>query len=103
MAAGAISCALVPITFTGPLCVRRGCRRPAYRDRLCGRCWRLARFFGKDLQMFAYEPLDGYQDDHDAVGLPWERWEKVQARGGDVADLFPTPPSTRSESDRPSG
>lgn len=54
--------------------------------------------------MFAYEPLDGYRDDHDAVSLPWERWEKVQARGGDVTDLFPMPPpSAPPEADRPPG
>jgi hypothetical protein len=28
--------------------------------------------FGKDPLLFAYQPLDGYRDERDAVELPWE-------------------------------
>jgi len=42
--------------------------------------------------MFAYEPLDGYLGERDAVELPWEHWEKeASARGGGVVDLFAKP------------
>ena len=37
--------------------------------------------------MFAYEPLDGYRDERDAVELPWEQVE-VGAEGRGVAELF---------------
>lgn len=51
--------------------------------------------FGKDPAMFAYEPLDGYRDEHDAVGLPWERWqEEAGARGQGLVDLFADEPDT---------
>jgi len=44
--------------------------------------------------MFAYEPLDRYKDDRDAVELPWERWEQeARHRGGGVADLFAGAPA----------
>lgn len=79
----------MPIVYTGPLCARRGCNRPEYSDGLCALCRRLARMFGKHPAMFAYEPLDGYRDDRDAVELPWEAWEQAgRARGAGVADLF---------------
>jgi hypothetical protein len=79
----------VPIVYTGPQCERRGCRRPEWSDGLCGRCWRLARLFGKDPRMFAYEPLDGYAGARDAVELPWERLEReAAARGMGVADIL---------------
>ena len=56
------------------------------------RCWRLARLFGKDPGLFAYEPLDGYRGPRDAVPLPWESWEKeAGASGRSVADLFASP------------
>lgn len=32
--------------------------------------------FGKDKQMFAYDPPDGYRDERDAVEVPWTRWEQ---------------------------
>ncbi len=84
----------MPITYIGPLCARRGCNRPAYDDGLCALCRRLARLFGKDPQMFAYEPLDAYKDDRDAVELPWERWEQAgRLRGGGIADLFGDAPA----------
>jgi len=39
--------------------------------------------------MFAYEPLDGYRDERDAVELPWERWEQqASARGRGLVDLI---------------
>jgi hypothetical protein len=66
----------VPIAFTGSTCARRGCARPVWADGLCVRCWRLARLFGKDPWMFAYEPLDGWKDARDAVALPWDRLER---------------------------
>jgi hypothetical protein len=66
----------VPIAYTGSTCTRRGCPRPDWADGLCVRCWRLARLFGKDPRMFAYEPLDGWKDTRDAVALPWERLER---------------------------
>jgi len=84
----------VPITHTGPLCARRGCHRPEYADGLCAQCRRLALLFGKHPRMFAYEPLDRYKDDRDAVELPWERWEQeARHRGGGVADLFAGAPA----------
>jgi len=66
----------VPIAYTGSICARRDCSRPEWKDGLCGRCWRLAAFFGKDPRMFAYEPLHGYAGDRDAVALPWDRLER---------------------------
>jgi hypothetical protein len=62
----------VPITSIGPVCARRGCSFPLWKDTLCNRCWRLATMFGKDPLLFAYQPLDGYRDERDAVELPWE-------------------------------
>jgi len=88
----------VPIAFTGPRCLRRDCPRPDWKDGLCGRCWRLARLFGKDPGMFAHEPLNGFRDARDAPQLPWEDWErKARARGVAIADLLakgrpPAPP-----------
>ena len=53
------------------------------------RCWRLARLFGKDPGLFAYEPVSGYSDEREAVELPWEEWEKsAMASGRGIADLF---------------
>ena len=66
----------MPIAYTGPTCARRDCSRPEWKDGLCGRCWRLAAFFGKDPRMFAYEPLHGYEGARDAVALPWDRLER---------------------------
>jgi hypothetical protein len=93
----------MPITFVGPVCARPGCHCPTWKDRLCARCWRLARLFDKDLKMFAYEPLHGYRDDRDAVALPWELWEREgTARGLGLADLFAEAPGVRrSEARRP--
>jgi hypothetical protein len=81
--------ATVPIAFTGSTCARRDCTRPVWSDGLCGRCWRLGKLFGKDPWMFAYEPLNGYADERDAVALPWERLEReAAARGIGVADVL---------------
>jgi hypothetical protein len=66
----------VPIAFTGPTCARRGCPRPDWSDGLCVRCWRLARLFGRDPRMFAYEPLNGWADARDTVALPWGELER---------------------------
>jgi hypothetical protein len=83
----------VPIALTGPLCRRRDCRRPEWKDGLCNRCWRLARLFGKDPLMFAYQPLGGYTDQRDADQLPWEEWERqARARGMAIADLLAQAP-----------
>lgn len=42
--------------------------------------------------MFAYEPVDGYRSDRDAVELPWEEWEtQAGAHGKSVVDLFTDP------------
>ena len=42
--------------------------------------------------MFAYEPVDGYRNDRDAVELPWERWEdEAGAQGKTVVDLIAEP------------
>jgi hypothetical protein len=77
------------IRFVGPLCARRDCRRPEWEDGLCVACRRLARLFGKDPGLFAYEPLRGYRDERDAVPLPWERLEAEAAAGGrSLADLL---------------
>ncbi len=92
----------MPVTFIGPRCARRGCQRPIWEDRLCAACWRLAHLFGKDKEMFAYEPLHGYSDDGDAVELPWQRWEReASASGMGLADLFAeTPPGHRFDPQR---
>jgi hypothetical protein len=86
----------MPITYRGPFCARRGCRRPEWEAGLCNACARLARLFGKDPALFAYEPLHGYGDERDAVALPWARWEAEAAtQGRTVADLLadaPPPP-----------
>jgi hypothetical protein len=77
----------------GPLCARRDCARSVFKDGLCTRCWRLARMFGKDPALFAYEPLGPYRDPRDAVELPWEEWEReAGARGVTVAELLAAPP-----------
>jgi hypothetical protein len=60
--------------------------------------------FGKHPAMFAYEPLDGYRGERDAVELPWERWEsQARAHGGGLADLLAEPtgeqPGERSAGD----
>jgi hypothetical protein len=66
----------VPIRLSGPVCARRGCSRPEYEGGLCGRCLRLARLFGKEPQLFAHEPLRGWDGEHDAPALPWDRLER---------------------------
>lgn len=92
-----LSFAAVPIISSGDVCARRDCQAPVWSDRLCARCWRLARFIGKDPGMFVYEPLNGYRDERDAVELPWDAWgEEARTRGGSVADMF-------SESSRTAG
>lgn len=64
--------------------------------------------------MFSYAPLDGYRDEQDAVGLPWERWEQeAGAEGRDLVDWLADVPDPRSsrridaveaaEPDRPPG
>jgi hypothetical protein len=69
----------VPIVSTGPVCARRGCRFPQWKDALCNRCWRLASMFDKDPLLFAYHPLDGYRDERDAVELPPEAIARLLA------------------------
>jgi len=79
----------MPIVSVGPVCARRGCTRPEWKDRLCARCWRLAALFGRDPRLFAYEPLDGYTDERDAVPLPWGDLEReAGARGVPIADVI---------------
>ena len=86
------------IVTIGPVCARRGCARPRWKDELCARCWRLAHVFGKDARMFAYDPLDGFDDPSDAVAWPWERWEReAEARGSTVVDALDP---RRPDSDR---
>ncbi len=78
--------------------------KPAARDGLCAYCFRLARFFGKDPQLFAFEPTDAYKDERDAVELPWDQWdEDARTRGIGVADMFARRPPTRprQEPERP--
>lgn len=82
----------MPVVYTGPICARRGCRYPPWKDGLCGRCWRLGKMFGKDPRMFAYQPLDGYRDERDTVAFGWDQWqEEARARGVSLADLFAEP------------
>ena len=76
----------VPIVHMGPVCARRGCRYPEWKDGLCNRCWRLAHMFAKDPELFAFEPLHGYADVRDAVEWPWEEQEALE-RGVALADL----------------
>ncbi|HEX2102959.1 MAG TPA: hypothetical protein VHF51_04870 [Solirubrobacteraceae bacterium] len=91
----------MPIVSTGPVCARRDCSRPEWKDRLCARSWRLADRFGKDPGLFAYEPLDGYADARDAVALPWEHLEReARGRGVAPADLIGAP-AGRSAGRRP--
>lgn len=85
----------MPVTKFGPTCARRGCQRPVWNDPLCGPCWQLSHLFNRNPRMFAYEPVDGYRSDRDAVELPWDQWEtEAGARGESVVDLFakPEPP-----------
>jgi len=92
----------MPITLVGPLCARRGCRRPDWKDGLCHACWRLAHLFGKDPRLFAYEPLRGYADERDAVALPWARWEaQARSEGRSVADLLAQPGAIRGRAPGP--
>ena len=61
-------------------------------DPLCGPCLQLARLFKREPRMFAYEPVDGYRNERDAVELPWERWEdEAGAQGKSVVDLIAEP------------
>ena len=85
----------------GPYCARRGCLGPAWQDELCPACWRLARMFGRDPRMFAFEPLHGYVDERDAVELPWgELAREAETRHMSVADLLAeTPPPDRPKPD----
>jgi hypothetical protein len=79
----------VPIVSTGPVCTRRDCTRPDWKDGLCSRCWRLAHLFGKDPALFACEPLNGYRDARDAPELPWDALERqARASGLTVADVL---------------
>ncbi len=49
--------------------------------------------FGKDPALFAYEPLDGYGDQRDAIEWAWQRWEQeARERGLGVADLVAEAP-----------
>lgn len=91
----------MPIAYIGPTCARRGCTYPIWKDALCNRCWRLARFIEKPPELFAYEPLNGYSDPRDAVALPWERWEQdARERGVAVADLLAERPAADSSKPR---
>ncbi len=82
----------MPLRKVGPTCARRGCPRPVLKDALCGPCWQLAHLFKRDARMFAYEPVNGYRNERDAVELPWERWEtEAGAAGKSVVDLFTEP------------
>jgi hypothetical protein len=92
----------VPIGFSGPLCARRDCSRPEWKDGLCNRCWRPPRLFGKDPHLFAYEPLNGYRDARDAEA-PWAgREERARARGVGLAEvLAESPASGRTGGDAP--
>ena len=78
----------MPIAYTGSTCARRDCARPEWKDGLCGRCWRLAAFFGKDPRLFAYEPLDGYRDERDTVAFAWDRWEADAQALGDLTEAM---------------
>jgi len=90
------------VLTTDNVCVRRGCGRPLWKDELCVRCWRLCQLFSKDVRMFAYEPLDGYRDERDAVELPWEHWEQ-QAGARGVVDLFAEPAREPPDAQPPGG
>ena len=86
----------MPVTNLRPHLRPPGLSRPIWNDSLCGPCWNLCRLFRKDTRMFAYEPVDGYRGDRDAVELPWDQWEtEAVARGESVVDLFtkPDPPA----------
>ena len=80
----------MPIVSSGPLCARRGCRRPDWRrgHGLCHACTRLARLFGRDPALFAYEPLDGYRDERDTVAFAWDRWEADAQALGDLTEAM---------------
>ena len=67
---------VVPIKLVGPRCPRRGCGRPAFKDGLCARCWRLATMFGRDPRLFAHQPLHAYRDDRDAVAIDWDGFDR---------------------------
>jgi hypothetical protein len=67
----------VPIRLTGPHCARRGCARPLWKDDLCARCWRFGRVFNKPPELLAYQPLDGYRSDTDAVELSWQDVDRL--------------------------
>ena len=75
----------MPIELTGPRCARRGCGRPEWKDELCARCWRFGRVFNKPPQLLAYEPLDGYRDERDAVEIPWEALDDLLRDESDAA------------------
>jgi hypothetical protein len=75
----------MPVRLTGPICARRGCRRPEWKDGLCARCWRFGRLFNKPPELLAYQPLDGFKDDRDAVELPWEDVESLLREDEDAA------------------
>jgi hypothetical protein len=62
--------------------------------------------FGKDKEMFAYEPLGGYRDGRDSVELPWDVWDReARSTGRGIADLFAEPPTAgrRAGPERHSG
>ena len=87
----------MPLELVGPSCARRGCGRPEWKDGLCSRCWRFGKVFDKPPQLLAYEPLDGYRDERDSIGLPWEDWEQeARENGTTLAELLSQRPPGRA-------
>jgi len=82
----------MPIVYMGPVCARRGCRRPQWKGVLCHDCWRLAHMFHRDPELFAFEPLDGWYGERDAVEVPWERVNALLAAPPSPAEPPPADP-----------